>query len=63
MVGGGVTQGGDTSQGGMDPGQAGLLGVLSVLGLVCVCGEPLEESWVLEDESRSEEGAAGRAIL
>ena len=36
---------------------------MSVLGFVCVCGEPLEKSWVLEDESRSEEGAVGRAIL
>lgn len=34
-------------------------GPLSVLGFVSVCGEPLEESWVLEDESRSEEGTRG----
>ena len=39
--------------------ERGRQGPLSVLGLVCVRGEPLEESWVLEDKSRSEEGAAG----
>ena len=43
--------------------EGGRQGPLSVLGFVCMCGEPLGESWVLENECRSKEGAGERVIL